>query len=414
MRRLIGETGLSGGQFAGEVNKVAFENGFRLHYQRASVSQWCSGTVPRRPVREFIAEALSRRLGRPVSASDAGLEAGPATPGQDPVTDVLRLLGDEAPYRPTGPGRPAAGTDGARRPWPRPGGKVGKAELALCVELTAHLSRSDHLSGSRDALATLTGFTTTVALPWLSCPSSPATRRRLLVACAHLAALGGFLYVDQGRHGQAQRWYALAMRLAEEGADPPTKAMVLRSLSVQAYRLGHFGHALGLAREAGRVADPAQARLRASVEGQLALALAANGEPLAARLSLREAERALERSSGPVPPLGGYHAASLAFQRAEVRQRLGDTGGALRDLELAVRLRPREELRSQALVLARAGELNLAVGRLDAACASWSRFLDLRRGLGSHRVEEAHRIMRAALAPHRNHGFAHQLLTRDR
>ncbi|MFI1523639.1 hypothetical protein [Kitasatospora cineracea] len=417
LRRLIGRTGLSGGQFAEEVNAVAAENGVRLHYQRASVSQWLHGTRPRPPAPAFIAEALSRRLGGPVTLHEAGL----ADEGGEPVTvhgagsgaDPSVLLQQDAVYVLTDDSDTAAGPSyAATLPRPRDGAapRVSRAEVGCVRELTAHLSRSDHLSGSASALPSLRSFTTAVALPMLRRASAPAVHRSLMSACSHLVGLGGFLHMDQGHHGQAQRWYRLAAGLARESGDLAAAAVFTRSLSVQAHALGHHPRALALARAAADLCDHGEARLRAHVEGQLAVTLAANGEGPAALRAIHGAERALARCAGPLPVLGAYNQAALAYQRAEVRHCLGDVRGALEDLRLAARLRPESERRSQALVLARTGELNLAAGRLDEACVAWERFLELRRGLGSRRVDEAHRAMRAGLSPHRRDPFVSHLL----
>lgn len=93
--RLQQEARLSGEELAKRVNAIGAETGLRLRYGRASVSQWRSGTRPRWPVPDLVAEVLSRSLARTVTAADAGFASdGSADPGPgagDTVTQVERL-----------------------------------------------------------------------------------------------------------------------------------------------------------------------------------------------------------------------------------------------------------------------------------------------------------------------------------
>ncbi|GAA3046912.1 hypothetical protein GCM10020229_67800 [Kitasatospora albolonga] len=431
LRLLLAQAGWTGEEFARAVNAVGRESGLRLHYQRASVSQWLSGTRPRPPVPLLIAEALSRRLGRPVDPVEAGLAGagaggfGSGGVGSDGASsDGTSGDGAEARYAPgllrAGaavyrtadlellPPRP--GVVRPRRPVEGGGERLGGRHVACVEELTAQFSYSDHLTGSGTVLRALSGFTTSVALPWLRLSASPVTRRSLLGSCARLVTLGGFLHLDHGRNGTAQRWYLTAAELADESGEPKTLALVLRALSVQAHRLGHHEAALRLADRALSVAGRSDPRTLALLHGQLALARASVGRHREAVGAIRQAERELDRATGPWPSIGGYNAAALAHQRAEVRQRIGDRAGALSDLRLSTRLRPAQEPRAQALVLARLGELHLEAGELDAACLAWERFLSLRTGLRSRRIDEAQAAMRAALLPHRRSPHASHLL----
>ncbi|MFJ8045268.1 tetratricopeptide repeat protein [Kitasatospora sp. NPDC096147] len=427
LRLLLAQTGWTGEEFARAVNAVGWESGLRLHYQRASVSQWLTGTRPRPPVPLLIAEALSRRLGRPVGPAETGLGAPATVPADPDAPDGAAGPGGGAADR-YDPGPLRAVTAAVYRPAdldllpprsgvvrPRPPGdgggeRLGARHVACVEELTAQFSHSDHLTGSGTVLRALTGFTTDVALPWLRLSATPVTRRALLGSCARLVILGGFLHVDHGRHGAAQQWYRTAAELADESGEPHTLALVLRALSLQAHGLGHHGAALRLAERALGLAARSDPRTLAFLHGQLALARAAVGLRREAVGAIRQAERELERATGPWPSLGGYNAAALAYQRAEVRQCLGDHEGALADLRLSVRLRPTNEARSQALVLARLGELQLAAGELDGACLAWERFLAVRTGLDSRRVDEAQATMRTALLPHRRSPHVAHLL----
>lgn len=73
LSRLLTESRWTHRQFARAVNRVGTETGTPLRSDESAVSHWLGGTVPRRPVRSCILEALSCRLGRPVTHADAGL-----------------------------------------------------------------------------------------------------------------------------------------------------------------------------------------------------------------------------------------------------------------------------------------------------------------------------------------------------
>src|SRR5919198_5845824 len=73
LRALLAEAGWTGQGLARAVNAVGAESGQRLRYTRASVAHWLAGVRPRPPVPELIAEAFSRRLGRPITVRAVGL-----------------------------------------------------------------------------------------------------------------------------------------------------------------------------------------------------------------------------------------------------------------------------------------------------------------------------------------------------
>ncbi|AUG75865.1 hypothetical protein CFP65_0946 [Kitasatospora sp. MMS16-BH015] len=398
LRLLLGQAGLSGSELARAVNRLGLENGLELHYQRASVGQWLAGTRPRRPVPELIAEALSRRLGRRVTVEEAGLTPpGPAGPRAD-GSESYRLAAVEELL---GSGRRRGGAA------VREAERVGARHVRCLDRMTAHFSRTDHLVGSGHSVGALTGFFAVTVRGWLAAPASPAVQRGLAAAGARLAYLGGFLHVDQRRHGPAQQWYRLAVELAEEAGDPRTLSAAYRALSVQAHQLGHRAQAARLAERAVVLGTGQDPSMLAFLYGQRALTLAADGRRREVFRVMGQAERHLDWATGPAAAgpaatvVGAYHPAALAHQRGELRYQLGDLPGAVTELALSDRLRPAAERRSRALVLARTGELLLAAGAVDGACAAWQQFVELGAGLASRRLDHAYAGMRTALARHR-------------
>src|ERR1044071_1122057 len=96
------EAGMTYEQLAAAVRIVAAESGDSLRTSKSTVSQWLAGSkAPAPRTVAYIAEALSRRLGRQLQPDDLGYGTHEDRPqealgthlGPDPV-DMLRRLGD--------------------------------------------------------------------------------------------------------------------------------------------------------------------------------------------------------------------------------------------------------------------------------------------------------------------------------
>ncbi|MFE3830071.1 hypothetical protein [Streptomyces sp. NPDC059092] len=70
---LLAQAKWSRAQFALIINRIGAEAGLELHYDQSAVSHWVAGTMPKDQVRPLIVEAFARKLGRPVTHSEAGL-----------------------------------------------------------------------------------------------------------------------------------------------------------------------------------------------------------------------------------------------------------------------------------------------------------------------------------------------------
>ncbi|MFE3607470.1 tetratricopeptide repeat protein [Streptomyces goshikiensis] len=401
------------------MNALGAESGLVLRYQRPSVAQWLNGTRPRNPVPQLVAEAFSRRLGRPVSVTDAGWAAGdeggrsmvcpqpPDSPsdlidlargalqeGTEPLTlystAALRECLHEAAYRNLSPPRVPPKTR-----------RVGKAEIGGARAMLGLFSELDRIHGGGHIRAPLASYLATTIAPWLQSQSGPSVREELLTAASQLAYLCAFAHFDEGRQGTSQRYYRTALSLASEAGSEKEMSLTLRGLSVQAYCLGHFSEAKSLADAAiDRAGTEPPAYRLAALVGQQAVATAAVGSRRDALAQLIRAEGILGRTPDTVSPVGAYHHASLAHQQAEVRAALGDTPGALAALRTSVRIRPPDERRSRALVLNRLAELQLRLGHVEAACATWQLFLGEYPSLRSHRSDAAIASMRSLVRPY--------------
>ncbi|WP_216216737.1 hypothetical protein [Amycolatopsis aidingensis] len=431
LRSLLDEARWNGAELARAVNATAVEAGVRTGYGRASVANWLAGSRPRGKVPELIAEALSRRLGRTVTASDTGFghngepvrrrthhgqdELGrgadrvPAGSAVSRAPGVYSVAGLDVPrwaqVLPADRERPRA----PRGPW-----RLSGTELDAATTMLTAFSRAERACGAGPVRAALTEYLETTIHPLLGAVgATSAVRRSFLSVAARLRYLCGFLYFDDELHGAGQWHYRSALQLAVEAGDPTTYAIALRALSVQARALGHHRESVRLAEgavEAGTVR--AVPEVRAFLVGQLAVARATLGERRAAVAHLCEAERIVERMSGGMAAVGAYHRAALAHQRAAVAAGLGDRAGAMTALEDSIRHRPSTELRSRAVLLAKLAELRLDAGQVEQAGEIWHRFLDDYPVVRSGRVDTALRTLRSRLLPHRKLPGVEELLGR--
>ncbi|WP_086789238.1 hypothetical protein, partial [Crossiella equi] len=385
LRLLLQEARWSGGDLARAVNAVAAETGIVLEYRRASVAQWLAGSRPRPPVPELVAEALSRRLGRPVGRTEAGFAEAVARAGEGALDDLRRLhelgrgprreLAAQCVYRTA----ELAVPDWARAvaelvPVPSGGTRtIGGAEITALRSIVHTCSSAERSLGAGHVRPAAVDHLSVTVLPWLSARTSgELVRRELFGLASDLAYLCGFLCFDDELQGAAQRYYRSALDLAAHSGDRGRYARALRAMSVQAHELGHRQAAADLAEVAVATA-PEEGR--AFHLGQLALARAGLGQREEALRLLGETERCLDRHAGG-GTVGIYHRASFAHQSAAVLHRLGDRDGAVTALKTSLRCRPDAEYRSRLMTQATLTEYLLNGGQVEEAAAHWRGFLD--------------------------------------
>ncbi|TDD28032.1 hypothetical protein E1287_33430 [Actinomadura sp. KC06] len=434
LRALLAEAEWTGQDLARAVNVVGAEAGLGLRYGRASVSQWVSGTRPRDPGPALVAEALSRRLGRSVTAAEAGFAGEPdvwwgwslpaklaelaAAAGADRRAArrvcVYRLAACEVPVWRTGGGRPQVTDLRGAGDRDRPVGwtaRMAGRELELATIVVRLLSMVDQSYGGGVMRAPASAFLAHVVGPWLNAPLDGRARGELMAVCSQLAHLCGFMSFDDHAQGPAQRFYRTSLLIASDGGRREEFAWALRAMSVQAHSLGHFRPALQLAESA--VSPRLTVLTRASVSGQVAVALASTGSRRRALREIGKAEELLDRAlDTPSHSVGSYHRAALAFQKATVHAHLHDPGAALEALREALPLWSAAERRSRAITLARMAELELGQGLLEEAVATAHRFLDDCSQIHSARVRGALTGLRARFRPHGKNQAARALLQR--
>jgi hypothetical protein len=440
LRELLAEAGWTGEALARAVNVVGREAGATLRYERSSVAHWLSGVCPRSPVPELVAEAFSRRLGRPVPVAATGFVGSDGSDGSGSTMSRVRWWEMDVASRLLAPSDVGAGgadpltgrgyrlgdlmvPGWAEVVGTRPGrswavGSVAKVErwhVRSATGMVEVFSDADFAFGGGHSRVALAGYLAATIAPWLRATATPVVRRELLTTAFRLTYLCGFMHFDDELHGAAQHYYLMTSRLAAEAGDATGYAVTLCALGGQARLLGHHRQAVDLTEAAVRaVSATTGAQTSAFLFAQLAVAEATAGDRREAVRHLLIAERHLDRVRDEPVPVGGCHVASLAHQQAAVRARLGDRGGAIQALAVSLGHRPAGERRSRAVTLARLAELQLDAGDLETACDTWRRFLHDCPHLSSRRIGRALASMRARLRPFRNNSAVTALCTRVR
>ncbi|MCZ7416627.1 MULTISPECIES: hypothetical protein [unclassified Streptomyces] len=419
-------------QLARAVRRVAAENGRRLSCDHSTVSRWLAGTRPRPPADELLLEALTRRLGYPVSGRDAGLT--PCSPATgidvfrepDPLRALVRLAATElvSPRRSelgegvfsisalSQPPAPPLPRRAAVSPPESGGWRAGGAEAAQMRAMTAAFAQAIESGGGRSVRTALTAYLARDVTGWLHHPASQAAHRELLTAAAQLTLLLGNACADCGDDAVAQRYHHTAARLALEARHAATSAIALRTMATHAHDLGHrHPPVVNLARQATDHARSSPPAVQAYSQAQLAV-LEAQDDRHAALKALSHAERLYEKSDAASGVFTTYPPGALHYQRAQTLATLGDHSGAADALTLSLRLRAAGERRAKILSHARLAETLLRLGFLEEAISQWHAFLEGYPRLRSATAQRRIVGMRQLLTPHQRHGQASALMKR--
>lgn len=430
LRDMLAEAGWTEQELATAVNAAGAEAGVRLSYDRTTVAHWLSGTRPRPPAPDLLAEVFSRRLARQVTAAGLGLVPEPPG-GADPAgrrpqngdigSALIRLHGSARPRSASMPAYSLADLDVPG--WPEAAdvlparrfaghSTVTVADTDAAEHLARVLATDDAAFGGGHVRRATAAYLAADLAPKLYARMSPATRRRLFAVATQLSYLCGFMCFDDQLHGLSQRYYRATLRLAAENGDQAGYVIALRAMSVQACFLGHHRHARNLAETAASGTRRLGPRRQAFLYGQLAVARAADGDRAGALASMADAERRLDQATSASQLTGAYHIASLAHQQAAVQDLLGDRHGAISALDVSIRHRPAGERRSRAITLALLGNLQLSAGYLDEAVSTWHLFLDDYPYLDSGRATAELRRLRSRVRPLARNATARTLLQR--
>lgn len=424
LREMIAACGVSYDTVARDVVRIAAENGEVLRTNKSAVAHWVAGAEPSERTAAYLAEALSRRAGRPVTPTQLGIAAGsaPELAGTQPI-ETATLLGwadiehrgflstavytasdvvmplkyDHEPVSRLLRGRTA-------------GARVGAEEIAIVRQITSAFSAADEVLGGGHGLSTVAAYLADTVAPMLSGRfTNEHTRSDAFAAAAELSSLMGWKHHDLGHEGAAQRYYLLGFQLAVEADPHAHAAWMMRAVAHQALSLKQPRHTLDLIQGALQRADGyADGATQALLHITHARAYAALGEKPQAARALLAAEDALSRKGEPQPTyslLMGPAAGTVDSHTARTLTEIGDHPGTeTRHRAALTSWDPVAYPRVHLLTHMDLGDCLAAQARADEAVAAWNRALDLAEGMASARSRSALASIRSTLTVYRRRG----------
>lgn len=429
LQALIQEAGCSNAGLARRVNMCGAEHHLDLRYDKTSVARWLRGQQPRGRAPGIIAEALGRKLGRTVTideigmangknlASGVGLQFSPTVVGA--VEQVCELWRSDVGRRDflSGSSVAASALVEPSRDWlitamdtqvaRTVGSRVGRADVAAVRATTEALVQLDHRFGGGHVRAVVVHYLNSVVSGLLAGSYREAVGRDLFAAVARLTELAGYMAVDTGQPGLAQRYYIQALRLAQAAGDRGYGGYVLAaSMSHLAAQLGNPREIAQLARAAqegarGRVTPRAEAMFYAAEARGHALL----GDARATQLVAGRARAALDRAgSAAEDPVWIRHfdAAYLADELAHCHRDLGHAEATARAAQEAVDGHPESRARRRAIGLVLLATAQVQQREIELACHTGTRALELLGALRSHRGAEYVADFRVRLEPFRS------------
>lgn len=281
LQALIQEAGCSNAGLARRVNMCGSEHGLDLRYDKTSVARWLRGQQPRGRAPGIIAEAIGRKLGRTVTideigmangknlASGVGLQFSPTVLGA--IEQVCELWRSDVGRRDFLSGSSVASSALVEpsRDWlisvpdsqvaRSAGPRVGTSDVAAVRAMTQALTDLDHQYGSGHVRPVVVHYLNSVVSGLLAGSYREAVGRELFAAVARLTELAGYMAVDTGQPGLAQRYYIQSLRLAQAAGDRGYGGYVL------AASMSHLAAQLGNPREIAQLARAAQEGARGRV-----------------------------------------------------------------------------------------------------------------------------------------------------
>ncbi|GAA2326762.1 tetratricopeptide repeat protein [Streptomyces violaceusniger] len=428
LERLFRETGWTLRQLVQEVNRIGTERGTPQKYREPSAHQWLKGHMPKEAARPLILEAFARKLGRPITHAEAGFPL-PANESNARLSTVEALIDlgrqDMDPSRRSVLGVSLFSVALTVPNWPEVVGRmeaiqtgqvqrIGMPDVHTVVAMTERISELDDQFGGRHARPMAAAFLVNTVAPYLRADATEEVRKAMMSAASDLCYLTGYMAVDEGVHGLAQKYYLKALELAGASEDHLTFCTTLRGMSVQAVDLGHGRAAMRLADAAAAASPKAGPRMRAFLAGQQAHASAQIGEKTKALMYLREAEIAMDKAESQQKAFGSYDPAALNYHTSQVRYELGDVTGAVEAMKQSDRLRYDVYRRTRVKERAILAERQIAIGHVEAACATWHSALDDYPLVQSGRADQRMQSMLKLIKPHLKNHAARDLNDRAR
>jgi hypothetical protein len=417
-------------QLANAVNRTGAQVGTVLKYDQSAVSHWLSGTQPREQVRPLIIEALERKLGRPVTYAEAGLQPPKNRKSSDTGDTVESLLDlGRADMDPSRRGVLTAGVYSAALVVPlfadeahadereraaMPTGRIGAGEVATVRTMTDRIADILDELGGGHARPMAAAFLVNTVAPYLRASAPERVKNDMLSAASDLTYLTGWMAMYEREHGLGQQYYVKALKLAREAGDHVTYCRTLRGMSLQASNLRYGQKSLELADSAAEAAPKSGPRLVAFLRGQQAHAASMVGDRQQAFTRLHEAETALSKADARRESIGGYDQSAYQFHVAHVLYEMGDLTGSIAAMKASLRAQPKQERQGRVHSNAVMAQRQFELGHIEEACATWSAFLDDYVGLSTSRGDEHFEAMRKRIAPYRKVRAVRELDERSR
>jgi hypothetical protein len=424
LREMLAASGMSYDAVARAVVRIAAENGEILRTNRSAVAHWVAGTAPGEQTAAYLAEAMSRRMGRPVTPGQIGLAVSPdlLPSGAGPAAEAAALARADidnrgflatAVYSVAGASLPL-GYDHepvARLLRVRGGqARAGPSEVAVLRQVTRAFGAADEVLGGGHGLSAVAAYLADTAVPLLTARfASERARREAFGAAAELAWLLGWKHHDFGQEGAAQTYYRTGFQLAAEADPHGHAAWMTRALAHQALAAGHRRQARDLAVAALARADGhADGATQALLHVTHARALAALGERQTAARVLLAAEDALTRDTRPQAGyslLAGPAAGTFASHTARALTEADDHAGADARHRAAFTSWDQTAFpRVHLLTWMDLGDSLAAQARGDEATAAWGQALDMVGQIASARSRAALASVRGPLAAYQRRG----------
>ena len=428
LHEALRESGLTYEELALAVRQIASEAGDMLRTNKSAVFHWGQGSDPEPRTAEYVAEALSRRLGRQLDPDALGFNVPRADRalallglgiGPDPV-DIVRRIGEAdinrrtiltaAAYSVAAAALPLGYIEAAEahdRAVKAPGRHVGAADIVTVRAMLKAFSTIDERQGGRHGRSAVVQYLRSdVADLTRGRCARESLRSEALTAAAALTFLAGWKAYDAGEHGLAQRYYLQTFGLTREADNPLHSAWVLRIMAHCGLDIHRPEHTLDLANAAIRLAkDSASPGFMSMLVICRARALSVTDRGKEAVREVRRAQDlALQGEHEELPywsGLSGSPRAAVAIHAAKVFRNLSDHSMAERQYQTAGRSYGKHDgglSRITALSLAAQGGEQAAQGHLERACGTWGQALTSFDGVYSERAAKQVSGMRRQLA----------------
>ncbi|WP_241843358.1 MULTISPECIES: sporulation associated protein [Streptomyces] len=429
------------------VNQLAEQDGLATAYNHSSVVRWLAGASPRDPVPQYIATALSERIGRVVTVEEIGMGAAPgeAPRGWDFPRDREEAIeGARAHWSAAdGPGGafaasgyvlpvtrwlavPADATDSTPPPGPadsaehrngRAGRRIGAEDLKELMDAAEQARVWDaQFGGANWRLSSIRRCLNERALPLLDARHGEATARELFSITAELSRVAAWAAFDAGHCAAAQQHFVQALRLARAGGDIEMGTYVLTTMALHTILEGAPDQALDMAQGAfHRGRRHASRRVLAFAKLAEARALARMGDATGANTALSRAESWLDKINPGVrdtPRLSYVTPGRLAADATEIFRDLRKPKAALGWSRQAGDLSDVHRTRAVGLRMAVAATAACQARDLDQALDHGARAMTLLQRVESTRAHTYLEDVATALEPWASEPRANAFLQR--